>query len=115
MPESLKSKYKREPVTVGEQLGVFALIMLLMFGSVFLFIALDGVPYGVQCATVISYTGAIFVYTFFRTKGVETRHDLSAPYVHEQMPRLLLIHAAYLLFIFILETVALEIRPSMPD
>jgi ABC-type xylose transport system permease subunit len=103
-----------DPVTAGESLGVYGLILLLGFGSLAVFITLGNRPYGMQTATLISYSGVIFIWTFFRTKGVNTKHSLSAPYVLEQLPRLLMIHFAYLLALFVLETQALDIRSSMP-
>ncbi|MGD0443744.1 MAG: hypothetical protein ABSA39_07395 [Edaphobacter sp.] len=119
MFESLDTTQEKQPaedpVTVAEALGVYVLILALAFGSLVAFISIGDRPYGMQCATLISYSGAIFVWTFFRTKGVNTKHSLSAQYVQEQLPRLLMIHFVYLLAIFILETWALAIRPSMPS
>ncbi len=117
MFESLDNTQKEqsadEPVTLKEALGVYVLILALCFGSLLAFILLHDRLYGIQYATLISYSGAVFIWTFFRTRGVKTRHKLSAPYVQEQLPRLLMIHCVYLLAIFFLETWALAIRPSM--
>jgi hypothetical protein len=117
MFESLDTEREREqtddPVTVTEALGVLVLILSVAFGSVFAFVALGDRPYGMQWATLISYSAVIFVWTFFRTRGVFTKHSLFALYVHEQLPRLLMIHFVYLLAIFLMETWALTIRPTM--
>jgi hypothetical protein len=110
-----KPQHKEPPVTTGEALTVYVLILLVAFGSILAFILLGDQPYGMQYATLISYTAVVFVWTFFRTKGVNTKHDLSDPYVQEQLPRLLMIHFVYLLAIFLLETWAFSIRPTLPS
>jgi len=105
----------KKSVTVGEALGVYALILLLAFGSLVAFIALGDQPYGVQVATLISYLGAVFIWTFFKTRGINTSYSLSDSYVQEQVPRLLLIHALYLAAVFLLQTWALSVRSSLSD
>lgn len=104
-----------DPVTLAEGLGVYALVLGLAFGSLFAFISLGDQPYGIQFATLISYSGAVFIWTFFRTRGVRTKHSLSARYVREELPRLLMIHCAFFIAIFSLETWALDVRSSMPS
>ncbi|WP_229669057.1 hypothetical protein [Edaphobacter acidisoli] len=104
-----------DPMTMTEGLGVAALYFALVVGSVLAFIFFGGRPYGMQYATLISYSGGVFIYIFFRPRGVNTRYRLSAQYVREQVPRLLMIHCVYLLAIFFLETWALAIRTSMPS
>lgn len=108
-----QKEFKEDPVTGTEALGVYVLVLLLAFGSLFLFLFLGDRPYGIQWATIVSYSGIIFIWTLFRTKGVRTKHSLSAPYVLEELPRLLVIHLAYLLVVFFLETKALDVRSSM--
>ena len=111
LDEAPKSQPEDDPVTGAEQLVVFVLILLLAFGSLILFILLGNRPYGMQGATLITYSGAVFIWTFFRTRGVHTKHSLSAQYVREQLPRLLIIHLIYLFCVFLLQTWALSIRP----
>jgi NADH:ubiquinone oxidoreductase subunit 6 (subunit J) len=104
-----------DSVSVGEALGVYALILLLAFGSVVAFIALGDRPYGAQVATLISYSGAVFIWSFFKTRGINTSHSLSDSYVQEQVPRLLLIHILYMVALFLLQKAALSVRSSMSD
>ena len=117
MFESLDAEQQNQtmedPVTVSEALGMYLLVLILFAISLFAFIALADQPYGTQCATLIVYSGAIFIWTFFRTRGVHTRHRLSAPYVREQLPRLLLIHCVFMVAVFALETWALSMQPFM--
>ena len=102
-----------EPVTATEAFGVYILILALAFGSLAAFICLGDFAYGMQYATSLSYSGVIFVWTFFRTKGVKTKPSLSAPYVLDQLPRLLMIHLFYLSCIFFAETWAFAVRRTM--
>lgn len=89
-----------DPVTWREQLTVGVMLLSLVFGSLFAVLALEDMPGGPQLATLIAYSGWVFLYTFFRTRGVPTRHRLSASYVRREARRLLLIHAAYLLVLY---------------
>ena len=102
-----------DPVTFAEALGVYMLILALICVSVLAFVFLGDRRYGMQYATLICYSGSVFIGTFFRTRGVKTKYSLSAPYVQEQLPRLLMIHCVFLLAIFYMETWAFVIRPSM--
>lgn len=113
--EDTVEKDSTDKVTVAEALGVYLLLLFVFAVTICAFIALDKHPYGIQIATLTGYSGAVFVYTFFRTRGVNTKYSLLEPYVQQQLPRLLLIHCIYLLGIFFLETVALSFRPSMSN
>jgi hypothetical protein len=108
-----KARTAEDPVTLAEALTVYVLILVLASVSLVAFFLLGDLPFGMQYATLISYSGAIFIWTFFRTKGVNTKYRLSATYVQGQLPRLLLIHSAYLLSIFFIETVLFALRPAM--
>lgn len=90
-----------DPVTWREALAVGATLMSVIFGSLFAALALADRPHGSQFAALIGYSGLVFVYTFFRTRGVPTRHRLRAPYVRRAVPHLLLIHAGYLLVVYL--------------
>lgn len=89
-----------DPITWREQLTVGATLLSVFFGSLFAAIALEDRPHGPQVATLLGYSGFVFVYTFFRTRGVPTRHRLTAPYVRRELSRLLLIHVGYLLVLY---------------
>ena len=90
------------------------LIFLVIFGSMFVFISFRGQPHGTQIATLISYTGFVFVATFFSLRSEFTRYDLDEPYVQEQFPRLLGIHCIYAVTLYFAEGWALSIRKSLP-
>ena len=112
---SSAAKPQDDPVTLREQLSVFVMWLTVVFTWAGATIILDAKPHGLQLATLIGYSGAVFVYTFFRTRGVPTRYRLAAPYVRRQLPRLLLIHGAYLVMLYVIAGWAVTRQPSLPS
>ena len=98
--DTSESNTAKDKVTVGESLGVYVLLLSLGFGSFLAFIMLENLPYGIQFASMISYSGFVFIYTFFRTRGIDTKHSLADFYVQRLLPRLLAIHCGYLAVLF---------------
>lgn len=111
--EPSDSAPEEDKVTVLEQLSIYFMLMLLGLGSLVAFINLEGEPHGIQIATMLSYSGAVFIWTFFRTRGVNTRHPLSEPYVQEQLPKLLGIHGLFLLTVYGFEAAAFALAPRL--
>ena len=66
-------KEEKDPVTLAEGFRVYVLLLILAFVSFIAFIVFDDVPHGTQYATIIAYSGVVFLYTFFRTRGINTR------------------------------------------
>jgi len=88
-------------------------------GSVPLFFLLMKRPYGFQAASAIVYTIFAVFFTFART-GTRTGKDVppymfTCPAVQPQFSRLLWRHLGFLVALFALQTLALAIRPSLPD
>ena len=88
-------------------------------GSVPLFLLLMKRPYGIQEASVIVYTIFVVFFTFAAT-GSKTGKTLppymfTCPAVKTQVSRLLWRHLAFLVGLFALQTLALEVRPNLPD
>jgi hypothetical protein len=88
-------------------------------GSVPLFLLLMKRPYGVQAASVIIYTIFVVFFTFART-GTRTGKDVppymfTCPAVQPQLSRLLWRHLGFLVALFALQTLALAVRPNLPD
>lgn len=104
-----------DPVTLREALGVYALLMTVVFVTVFAAVSLGDQPHGMQLAALIGYSGLVFTYMFFRTRGVPTRYSLAATYVQRQLPGLLLIHCAYLMMLYVVAGWTLERRPALPS
>jgi hypothetical protein len=95
------------------------LFLCLTVGSLPLFFLLMKRPYGFQGASAIAYTIFAVFFTFART-GTRTGKDLppymfTCPEVQTQVSRLLWRHVGFLVALFALQTLALAIRPNLPD
>jgi hypothetical protein len=96
-----------------------ATLLLCLIGSVPLFILLANMPYGFQEASAIVYTMCVAFFTFVRT-GNRGGKDLppymfTCPAVRTQFSRLLWRHLGFLVVLFAVQTLALAIRPKLPD
>jgi len=95
------------------------LFLCMIGGSLPIFFLLMKRPYGVQAASAIIYTIFVVFFTFART-GTRTGKDLppymfTCPAVQPQFSRLLWRHVGFLVALFALQTLALAIRPNLPD
>ena len=95
------------------------LFLCMTVGSLPLFFLLMKRPYGFQAASAIVYTIFAVFFTFART-GTRTGKDLPpymfiCPAVRPQFSRLLLRHLGFLVALFALQTLALAMRPYLPD
>ena len=95
------------------------LLLCLTVGSLPLFFLLMKRSYGFQAASGIVYTIFAMFFTFART-GTRTGKDLppymfTCPAVQLQFPRLLWRHLSFLVALFALQTLALAVRPNLPD
>src|SRR5262249_38280967 len=75
--------------------------------------ALAGAPFYTQVVTALVYMGAMFLFVFFRTRGFNTGYDLNEEAVRERLPHLLVIHAAFLAWVFSMQAVASLARPHL--
>jgi len=90
---------------------LFTLVFLIMVGSV-LFALLVDLPYGIQLASLVGYTGAVILYTFSANRGNQ-RYLFRCPFVRPQLPRLGVRHMGFLAVLFVLQTEALRLRPRL--
>jgi hypothetical protein len=95
------------------------LFMTWTIGSVPLFLFLTKRPYGFQEASVVVYTIFVVFFTFART-GTRSGKDLppfmfTCPAVETRVSRLLWRHLCFLVVLFALQTLALAVRPNLPD
>jgi hypothetical protein len=95
------------------------LFLCMTVGSVPLFLLLMKRPYGFQEASAMTYTFFAVFFTFART-GTRTGKDLppymfTCPAVQTQVSRLLCRHLGFLVALFALQTLALAVRPNLPD
>ena len=96
-----------------------ALFLCPIIGGLPLFFLLMKRPYGLQEASAIVYTIFAVFFTFART-GTRNGKDLppylfTCPAVQTQVSRLLWRHFGFLVVLFALETLALAVRPNLPD
>jgi hypothetical protein len=97
-----------------------AIFLCMTVGSVPLFLLLISRPYGLQKASIISYTLFVVFFTFARTGSRGTGPDLppykfTCPAVEPQIPRLLWRHLGFLIALFALQTAMLALRPHLSD
>jgi hypothetical protein len=95
------------------------LFLCMTAGSLPLFFLLMRRPYGFQAASAIIYTIFAVFFTFART-GTRTGKDIppymfTCPAVQPQLSRLLRRHFAFLIALFAFQTIALTMRPRLPD
>jgi hypothetical protein len=95
------------------------LFLCMTVESLPLFFLLMDRPYGFQAASVIIYTIFALFFTFART-GTRAGKDVppymfTCPGVRSQLSGLLRRHLNFLLALFALQTVALAVRPDLPD
>jgi hypothetical protein len=95
------------------------IFLCLIVGSLPLFLLLTRRPYGLQEASMVSYTLFELFFTFART-GSRGGRDLppfrfKCPAVRPQIPRLLWRHLGFLIALIVLQTAMLAIQPNLPD
>lgn len=95
------------------------IFLCLVVGSLPLFLLLSDGAYGLQEASIITYTLFELFFTFART-GSRGGPDLppykfTCPAVETQVPRLVWRHFGFLVVLFALQTSMLTARPHLPD
>jgi len=95
------------------------IFLCLVVGSLPLFLLLSDGAYGLQEASIITYTLFELFFTFART-GTRGGHDLppykfTCPAVEPQVPSLLWRHFGFLVALFALQTSMLTVRPHLSD
>jgi hypothetical protein len=95
------------------------IFLCLIVGSLPLFLVLVSRPYGLQKASIITYTLFEVFFTFARTGGGISGPNVppfkfTCPAVEPQIPRLLWRHLGFLLALFVLQTSMLAARPHLP-
>lgn len=87
-------------------------------GSVPLFLVLMKRPYGLQEASAVAYTLFVVFFTFASTgtrTGKDPSYMFTCPAVQTQVSRLLWRHLGFLVALFAFQTLALTVRPNLPD
>ena len=87
--------------------------LTMMPGSLIVACLLYDRPYGIQIATILSYSAAVILYTFASNRGMQ-RYLFRCPSVYRRLSRLALRHVGFLAVLFVLQTVAFSLRPHLP-
>jgi hypothetical protein len=123
---ALRQQYPSEPVpndverepkvsVLIRQFGVFPGLFPIGFVLlVLLYVLLMNEPYGIPTVTLVGYTGFVFLLVFCDTRGLKG-YSLFRKAVRQKMPRLLAIHAAFLVVVFTVVTIAPWLRRSVPN
>jgi hypothetical protein len=95
------------------------IFLCMIVGSLPLFLLLARRPWGLQAASIITYTLFEVFFTFARTGGGISGPNVppfkfTCPAVEPQIPRLLWRHLSFLLALFALQTAMLAFRPHLP-
>ena len=95
------------------------IFLCLIVGSLPLFLLLANRPWGLQTASLITYTLFEVFFTFARTGGGISGPNVppfkfTCPAVEPQIPRLLWRHLGFLIALFTIQTVMLAVRPHLP-
>lgn len=98
-----------------------AIFLFMTVGSIPLFLALIGESFGLQEASIISYTLFVVFFTFATTgsgwgaRGNVPGYKFTCPAVEPQIPRLLWRHLIFLVMLVVLETALLSVHSQLPD
>jgi hypothetical protein len=80
-----------------------------------LYVFLADKRFGSQIATLITYSICVLIFVFFRWKGLNKAYSLRDEAVRRQIPRLLAIHAAFMVLVSSMLALASDVRPSFPS
>lgn len=101
------------PVTLAEGVGKFVLLMAGILAVFCLYAVFWDKPFGPPLTQAVGYTGAVFLFVFYRWRGLPESFSLRDTRIQHQIPRLIVIHTAFLtLFIAGLSD---SMRRQMPD
>ena len=115
MFEQLDDHEKTPRVSLAMSLGVIAAYLVGVFGGLCIFVVLGERPFGVQVASIIVYTYFAFWYIFFPTRGLLDQYSLHDKRVQRRIPLLMAIHCAFLVLMFVGETVWFSMKSHLPS
>jgi len=115
MFEQLDDREKAPQVSPAMTFGILVAYLVGAFGGLCIFTVLGERPFGLQIATAITYTYFAFWYVFFPTRGLLEQYSLHDETVQRRIPLLLAIHCAFLILIFLGETIWFSMKPHLPS
>ena len=115
MFEQLDDRERAPQVSGAMTLGIVAAYLVGAFGGICIFIVLGERAFGIQIASAIMCTYFAFWYVFFPTRGLLEQYSLHDKTVQRRIPLLLAIHSAFLISIFVGETIWFSRKPRLPS
>lgn len=115
MFEQLEDRERAPQVSRAMTLGILVAYLVGAFGGLCIFIVLGERTFGMQVVTAIMYTYFAFWYVFFPTRGLLEQYSLRNKKVQQRIPLLLAIHCAFLILIFLGETIWFSMKPHLPS
>jgi hypothetical protein len=115
MFEQLNDRERAPQVSRAMTLGILAAYLVGAFGGLCIFIVFGERPFGIQIASAIMYTYFAFWYVFFPTRGLLEQYSLHDTTVQRRIPLLLAIHSAFLILMFVGETIWFSMKPHLPS
>ena len=105
---------RSNPLSYARFILLATLFLSMTAGGLTLFVLLANRRYGIQEASAIVDTVAVVFFTFAATRQLRP-YMFTCPAVRTQIPNLLWRHLGFLLALFVIQTLALAIRPHLPD
>jgi len=95
---------------IAKFLGIWIALMAAFIAYIFL----SNEPFGIQLATLITYTLIVFCFVFIPSR-LGGGFGLRSHAVRQCTPRLLRIHLVFLTLIFLVQTSAFALRPKLSN
>lgn len=105
-------RQQRSRFIVFKELGLLIVLPILFLSIMLDFVALRDNQFGIQIASIIGYTGFVFLLVFCDTRGWKG-YSLGEKAIRQKLPMLLCIHAGFLVVVFAGVTGAILIRPHL--
>lgn len=99
----------------SDSILVVAFFLAVVFGGLILYFAVSEWPYGFQAVSAVAYTAFEAFFTFRATRGFNSTYALNCPAVRTQFPHLLWRHIGFLAVLVTLQTLAITVRPNLPE
>ncbi len=110
--------YQRDPCITQHgsalRFAVLTLLFLTIPGGAIVLALLEDRPFVIQFSSMVMYTAAVALYTFSRNRNGNQPFLLSCPAVRSQIPRLTRRHLGFLAAVFVVQTTAFKVRPTLP-
>src|SRR5690349_2912381 len=102
-------------IIVGEFVGKSILLLVTMLFVFLLYVLLGDKRFGFQIATLTTYSICVFLFVFFRWKGLNKAYSLRDAAVRRQIPRLLAIHAVFMVLVSSILAFAPYVQSRLPS